>query len=127
MYYTYFSTGNITIDGEHANIDCMIDLCWKAEGDWAKTARVLIAALANHLDSEERICDAAGLDMTAEHREEHKSLKVRLSGIECQLDRGELGKDAFLNTLRDILFYHITHFDRQLNPDNPPVEGMDFS
>ena len=27
MYYSYLSTGNVRIDSEHANIDCMVDLC----------------------------------------------------------------------------------------------------
>ena len=114
MYYTYFSTGNVKIDGEHANIDCMIDLCGKKK-DWLATAHVLIVALANHLDSEERICKEDGLDMTLDHREEHARLKVRLAAIDRQLDHGEFEKEMFLNTLRDILFYHITHFDRKLN------------
>lgn len=118
MYYTYFSTGNMQIDGEHANIDCMIDLCAHEKGDWIPTARLLISGLANHLNSEEKICQEEGLNMTPEHLEEHRMLKVRLSLIEKQIDRGELEKAAFLSILRDILFYHIANFDKQLNPTN---------
>ena len=116
MYYTYFSTGNMQIDGEHANIDCMIDLCQQNKGDWVPSARLLVSGLANHLDSEEKICQEEGLNMTPQHIEEHRMLKVRLSLIEKQIDRGELEKGAFLSILRDILFYHITNFDKQLNP-----------
>jgi hemerythrin-like metal-binding protein len=114
MYYSHFSTGNIQIDGEHANIDCMIDLCRHKEEEWTPSARLLVAALANHLDSEERICRAEGLNMTQEHVDEHKLLKIRLAAIEQQVQRGEIEKDAFLTTLRDVLFYHITNFDKQL-------------
>ena len=124
MYYTYFSTGNVIIDGEHANIDCMIDMCQNKGAEWAATARILIAALADHLDSEERICDEAGLNMTTAHREEHRMLKIRLAGIERQLDDDKLLKDVFLGTLRDILFYHISHFDRELNPHRPSGEPI---
>jgi hemerythrin-like metal-binding protein len=119
MYYTYFSTGNMQIDGEHANIDCMIDLCRQSEGDWASSARLLISGLANHLDSEEKVCQEEGLNMTPEHLDEHRILKVRLALIEKQLDRGELEKEAFLTILRDILFYHISNFDKQLKPVTP--------
>lgn len=115
MYYTYFSTGNMQIDGEHANIDCMIDLCSQEKGDWLPSARLLISGLASHLDSEEKICREEGLNMTPEHLEEHRMLKVRLALIEKQIDRGDLEKEAFLSTIRDILFYHITNFDKQLN------------
>jgi hemerythrin-like metal-binding protein len=114
MYYSYFSTGNMQIDGEHTNIDCMIDLCRQKKGDWVPSARLLISGLANHLDSEERICQKEGLNMTPEHLEEHHMLKVRLALIEKQVNRGELEKAAFLTTLRDILFYHISNFDKQL-------------
>ena len=114
MYYTYFSTGNIQIDGEHANIDCMIDLCLKKRGDWIPSAHLLISALASHLDSEEKICQKEGLNMTPKHLEEHRMLKMRLALIEKQIERGDLEKHAFLSTLRDLLFYHITNFDKQL-------------
>lgn len=116
MYYSYFSTGNVRIDGEHANIDCMIDLCWKKEGEWVDSARLLMTALANHLDSEERICREEDLNMTPEHREEHRVIKTRLAAIERQVERSDIEKNTFLTALRDILFYHITNFDRNLNP-----------
>lgn len=116
MYYSHFSTGNVQIDGEHANIDCMIDLCRQKEGEWVPAARLLITALANHLDSEESICQIEGLNMTPEHIEEHKLLKTRLAAFEKQVCRGEINKDGFLTTLRDILFFHISNFDRQLRP-----------
>ena len=116
MYYSYFSTGNMQIDGEHANIDCMIDLCRQVKGDWIPSARLIISGLANHLDSEERICQNEGLNMTPEHLEEHRILKVRLALVEKQINRAELGKEAFLTILRDILFYHISNFDKHLKP-----------
>ncbi len=115
MYYSYFSTGNVRIDSEHANIDCMIGLCRNKAGEWIPSARILISALANHLDSEETICREEGLNMTREHLAEHQLLKSRLSFIEKQVGRGELEKDIFLSTLRDILFYHISNFDKHLN------------
>ena len=114
MYYSYFSTGNVQIDGEHSNIDCMIDLCRQREGEWVPSARLLIAALANHLDSEENISCEEGLNMTQEHLDEHKLLKTRLASIEKQVGSGGLDKEAFLTTLRDILFYHISNFDKHL-------------
>ena len=114
MYYSYFSTGNVRIDSEHANIDCMIDLCRSKDDDWVSAARVLLAALSNHLDSEETICREDGLNMTAEHLEEHRLLKRRLAVIERQVINGDIEKDLFLNTFRDMLFYHITHFDKHL-------------
>lgn len=120
MYYTYFSTGNKQIDDEHANIDCMIDSCSRKQGDWRPSARRLISGLASHFDSEEKICQAAGLTMTPEHAEEHRMLKVRLALIEKQVSRGELQKEAFLSTIRDMLFYHISNFDKRLNPAGHP-------
>ncbi len=115
MYYSYLSTGNVKIDGEHANIDCMVDLCRNKTGEWVPTARILIAALANHLDSEEKICQQEGLNMTREHLAEHVLLKSRLAHIEKQIDRVELDKDVFLSTFRDMLFYHISNFDKHLS------------
>ncbi len=117
MYYSYFSTGNVRIDSEHANIDCMIDLCHGKKGEWISAARVLIAALANHLDSEEVIAGEEGLNMTPEHIREHQQLKVRLTAIEKQVEGGELDKAVFLSTLRDTLFYHISNFDKYLNTE----------
>jgi len=114
MYYSYFSTGNVRIDGEHANIDCMVDLCRSQEGDWVPAARVLIDALANHLDSEESICREEGLNMTEAHRQEHRQLKQRLAQIEAQVVDASIEKDFFLTAFRDILFYHISNFDKQL-------------
>jgi hemerythrin-like metal-binding protein len=116
MYYTYFSTGNGIIDGEHARIDELIDRCTRKGSTWTAMARRLIAVLADHLDNEERICDEAGLNMTGEHRQEHHMLKIRLAGIERKLEHGNVEKEIFLNTLRDLLFYHISHFDRKLRP-----------
>lgn len=116
MYYTFFSTGNMRIDAEHTNIDCLIDLCQQKTADWVPSARQLIAGLANHFDSEENICREEGLNMTTEHQEEHRMLKVRLALIEKQIDRGELEKETFISTLRDILFFHITNFDKHLTP-----------
>ena len=117
MYYSYFSTGNVRIDSEHANIDCMVDLCRAKEGEWVSTARILIAALANHLDSEEEISVEDGLNMTREHKEEHRKLKTRLAHIEQQVASDEIDKEVFLNTFRDILFYHISNFDKYLTSD----------
>ena len=117
MYYSYFSTGNVRIDSEHANIDCMIDLCRSKEGDWISAARVLITALANHLDSEEMIAAEEGLNMTEEHLQEHRQLKVRLTAIEKQIEDGELDKATFLGTHRDTLFFHISNFDKLLNAE----------
>jgi len=117
MYYSYFSTGNVRIDSEHANIDCMVDLCRGKGGEWAPAARILIAALANHLDSEEAISVEDGLNMTREHKEEHRKLKTRLAHIETQVIGAEIDKDVFLNTFRDILFYHISNFDKYLSSD----------
>jgi len=114
MYYTYLSTGNVRIDSEHANIDCMVDLCRNKDGEWASTARILISAFANHLDSEEKICREEGLNMTWEHLEEHLLLKSRLAHIEKQVVRAELNKNVFLGTFRDMLFYHIFNFDKHL-------------
>lgn len=114
MYYSYFSTGNMRIDGEHANIDCMIDLCRNKENEWTSTARILTSALANHLDSEEKICREDGLNMTPDHLEEHLQLKARLAHIEKQVGRAELDKDEFLSIFRDMLFYHISNFDKHL-------------
>ena len=115
MYYSYFSTGSVRIDSEHANIDCMIYLCRNQENEWMPTARILISALANHLDSEEKICREDGLNMTPDHLEEHIQLKARLAHIEKQVDRADLEKDDFLSTFRDMLFYHISNFDKHLN------------
>jgi hemerythrin-like metal-binding protein len=115
MYYSYFSTGNVKIDSEHANIDCMIDLCRNSEGEWAATARLLISAFANHLDSEEKIGREACLNMTREHLQEHGQLRTRLDLIEKQVDRAELDKESFLSTLRDMLFYHISNYDKHLS------------
>ncbi len=117
MYYSYFSTGNVRIDSEHANIDCMVDLCRSREGEWISSARILITALANHFDSEEQICVEDGLTMTAEHKEEHRELNARLAQIETQVVDGTMGKDVFLSTFRDILFYHISNFDKHLTSD----------
>lgn len=117
MYYSYFSTGNVRIDSEHANIDCMIDLCRTKVDEWMPSARLLIAALANHFDSEEKICREDALNMTDAHLEEHRTLKSRLTQIEKQITSGELEKEAFLSAFRDMLFYHITHFDRLINGD----------
>jgi hemerythrin-like metal-binding protein len=117
MYYSYFSTGNVRIDSEHANIDCMVDLCRARDGDWIPSARVLVTALANHLDSEEKICAEDGLNMTAAHEEEHRQLKTRLTKIEEQVDNGEIEKEVFLSTFRDMLFYHISNFDKFLAAD----------
>jgi len=114
MYYSYFSTGNVRIDSEHANIDCMVDLCRNKDGEWVSTALILISAFANHLDSEEKICCEEGLNMTREHLAEHLLLKSRLAYIEKQVGRAELDKDVFLNTFRDMLFYHISNFDKHL-------------
>ena len=114
MYYSYFSTGNVRIDSEHANIDCMIDLCRTREGEWQATARILMAALANHFDSEERISREDGLNMTDDHVQEHRTLKTRLKQIEAQIAADGLDKEVFLSSFRDMLFYHISHFDRLL-------------
>lgn len=114
MYYSYFSTGNVRIDSEHANIDCMIDLCRSREGEWVPTARILIAALSNHLASEEKICREDGLNMTQEHLEEHLLLKTRLAYLDDQVCREDLEKNIFLSTFRDMLFYHISNFDKHL-------------
>lgn len=114
MYYSYFSTGNVRIDSEHANIDCMIDLCRTKDDEWLPAARILMAALANHFDSEEKICHEDGLNMTDAHLQEHRTLKARLTQIETQLVDGSLDKAVFLSTFRDMLFYHISHFDRLL-------------
>ena len=116
MYYSYFSTGNVRIDSEHANIDSMIDLCRSNPGEWISTARILISAFSDHLDSEEKICEADGLLMTREHLAEHRQLKTRLALLEKQVDNDEMEKPVFLSTLRDILFYHISNFDKHLNP-----------
>lgn len=117
MYYSYFSTGNVRIDSEHANIDCMVDLCRSREGEWISSARVLITALANHLDSEEEIAVEDGLNMTQAHLDEHRQLKTRLVQIEKQVVHAEIEKEIFLNTFRDILFYHISNFDKHLTRD----------
>ena len=117
MYYSYFSTGNVRIDSEHANIDCMVDLCRTREGEWIPGARILIAALVNHLDSEEKICAEDGLNMTPEHAEEHRQLKTRLAHIETQVNDGQVEKEVFLSTFRDMLFYHISNFDKKLSGD----------
>ncbi len=114
MYYSYFSTGNVRIDNEHANVDCMISLCHSKEGEWVPSARLLISALANHLDSEEKICQEDGLNMTQEHLKEHQLLKTWLAAIENQVVLAELDKEVFLSTFRDILFYHISNFDKHL-------------
>lgn len=114
MYYSYFSTGNVRIDSEHANIDRMIDLCRRKQKEWIPSARVLIAALANHFDSEERIADEEGLNMTPDHIEEHHHLRAALATMDKQLGRSELEKHAFLRALRDTLFFHISNFDKQL-------------
>ena len=114
MYYSYFSTGNVRIDSEHANIDCMIDLCRNKDDEWRPTARILLAALANHFDSEEKICREDGLNMSDAHLQEHHTLKARLTKIETQLVDGSLDKEIFLSSFRDMLFYHISHFDRLL-------------
>jgi hemerythrin-like metal-binding protein len=114
MYYSYFSTGNVRIDSEHSNIDCMIDLCRTKEEAWVPAAQVLIAAMANHLDSEEVICREDGLNMTPDHLAEHRQLKERLAVIETQVVNAEVEKEMFLSTFRDLLFYHISNFDRFL-------------
>jgi hemerythrin-like metal-binding protein len=117
MYYSYFSTGNVRIDSEHANIDCMIDLCHSKKGEWIPAARVLITALANHFDSEEMIAREEGLNMTSEHLQEHEALKARLTALEKQIEDGEVDKAIFLSTLRDTLFFHISNFDKYLNAE----------
>ena len=114
MYYSYFSTGNVRIDSEHANIDCMVDLCRTSQEEWEPAARILISALINHLDSEEKICSEDGLNMTLDHIEEHRQLKGRLATIEKQIVDAEIEKEEFLSTFRDMLFYHISHFDKHL-------------
>ncbi|WP_155317438.1 hemerythrin domain-containing protein [Desulfosarcina alkanivorans] len=116
MYYSYFSTGSLRIDSEHANIDSMIDLCRSKSGNWIPTARILVSAFVNHLDSEEKICREEGLAMTREHLAEHQLLKSRLALIDRQVVNHDLEKNVFLSMLRDILFYHISNFDKQLNP-----------
>ena len=116
MYYSYFSTGNVRIDSEHANIDSMIDLCLNNPGEWIPTARILISAFSDHLDSEENICETEGLAMTREHLAEHRLLRTRLALLKKQLGDGEMEKPVFLSTFRDILFYHISNFDKHLNP-----------
>jgi hemerythrin-like metal-binding protein len=115
MYYSYLSTGNAKIDSEHTNIDSMVDLCRNQEREWVSSARSLISAMVNHLDSEEKICMQAGLNMTQEHLAEHLLLKSRLAHIEKQVGRGELDKDVFLLSFRDMLFFHISNFDKHLN------------
>jgi hemerythrin-like metal-binding protein len=117
MYYSYFSTGNVRIDSEHANIDCMIDLCRSREGEWVPSARVLISALANHFDSEEMIAREDGLNMTPEHLQEHKQLKSRLAVLDKQVASGDVDKGDFLDSLRDTLFYHISNFDKHLKAE----------
>ena len=94
MYYSYFSTGNVRIDSEHSNIDCMIDLCRTKEEAWVPAAQVLIAAMANHLDSEEVICREDGLNMTPDHLAEHRQLKERLAVIETQVVNAEVEKES---------------------------------
>jgi hemerythrin-like metal-binding protein len=116
MYYSYFSTGNVRIDSEHANIDCMIDLCRTKDDAWVPAAQVLIAALANHLDSEEAICREDGLTMTSDHLAEHHQLKKRLVVIEALVTNAEVEKEMFLSSFRDMLFYHISNFDKYLVP-----------
>lgn len=68
-----------------------------------------------HLDSEEKNCLQDGLKMTQEHVAEHRQLKIRLADIEMQLNNAEHGKQVFLCTFKDMLFYHITHFDKYLS------------
>ena len=114
MYHSISSIGNVRIDNEHANIDCMIDLCRDKNESWISSARLLIAALANHLESEETICQEEGLNMTRDHLEEHQLLKLRLAYIEKQILNDKMDKSVLLNTLRDILFYHISNFDKHL-------------
>ena len=36
--------------------------------------------------------------------------------LKNQVDNDEMEKPVFLSTLRDILFYHISNFDKHLNP-----------
>ncbi len=116
MYYSHFSTGNVRIDSEHANIDCMIDLCRAKDEKWVPAAQILITALANHLDSEETICQEDGLTMTPDHLAEHRQLKKRLAVIEAQVINAEVEKEMFLSSFRDMLFYHISNFDKHLVP-----------
>lgn len=116
MYYSYLSTGNLFIDGQHSNIDCLIYLC-RQDDEWSPVARHLISALSDHIDSEEKICWEERLNITEEHLTEHKQLKKHLAVINKQVSNGAMEKEEFLTTLRQILLNHILTFDKHLKPD----------
>ena len=115
MWHTYYSSGDIQIDEDHANIDYMLEICREESTDWQRYAKMVLDAYQAHLYKEERICEEKRLNMTEEHKGEHIYLFSQLEDLQKQLNQGAIGKLSFIDVIRKMLLFHVSYFDKGLS------------
>lgn len=116
MWYNAIKVGIHEIDMDHGNIVTMLSMIISRKIEQDLVGK-LIDALLNHFQSEEKIIRKLGRDFPEKHRREHQRLQEMLLTKKRIWDAGELDALELAQEIKQILFCHISEFDKFLNAE----------
>ena len=115
IWYSSLSTGIFEIDIQHSNIDQLIILLERAQGESRikKSMDILLHAIENHFNYEEKRFGKNSQKMNQKHKDEHRRILGEYSDIADKIHIS-VAKDItkeLVGMMKIVLMNHVKDFD----------------